>query len=110
MKKQQDEIVGKSSYGERWLRIWVGTPEKIAKVEELKMGLFSKPSEDKVVELFNGLSDTEKESVKQKLFGTPSAEETKATEDVASEDVALDDSQVAYTDIVIDNSTDESVA
>ena len=46
------------------------------------MGLFSKPSEDKVVEMFNALSDTERESVKTKLFGDATNVEEPKTEPV----------------------------
>lgn len=52
------------------------------------MGLFSKPSEDKIVEMFNGLSDTEKESVKNKLFGVVADAEPKNEPEQGASDVA----------------------
>lgn len=79
------------------------------------MGLFSKPSEDKVVDMFNALSDTEKESVKTKLFGV--AQDTTdqtATDIVAQATEEPVENNVDNTDNVdkstqtVDNSDEES--
>lgn len=69
------------------------------------MGLFSKPSEAKVVEMFNSLTDTEKESVKNTLFGaTKVVDEQKAVEDTAAVDETAKDTTDEVVDAV-DNST-----
>lgn len=72
------------------------------------MGLFSKPSEDKVVDMFNSLSDTEKESVKQKLFGTQSAEEPKKESEEDSSDVVNDNAQTPVDAEPVDTGKSET--